>query len=231
MNDDPAISTRELRVLLVADVRSPTTWGWANAVRSAGVQVFGPDGHPWPDSPRYGYRRQSAGMKEWARSSAIATPGRLRFSQGVRRLVGPALASIRGRRLRAVVGSVRPDVVHALRIPYEAMTAVAACRTGVPLAVSIWGNDLTLHASRSRITGSATRRVLARADLLIADCQRDIELAEKWGLRSATPTAVLPGGGGVDLTRNRTREPASNVEAGWTRNIGSPTGREPSGLS
>jgi glycosyltransferase involved in cell wall biosynthesis len=88
-------------------------------------------------------------------------------------------------------------VVHALRIPYEAVTALAACPRAVPLAVSIWGNDLTHEAARSRPTGRATRRVLARADLVFADCQRDIDLARGWGLRPTTPAAILPGGGGI----------------------------------
>jgi glycosyltransferase involved in cell wall biosynthesis len=81
------------------------------------------------------------------------------------------------------------------------MTALAACPRGVPLAVSIWGNDLTLHASDSWLAGRAARRVLGRADLLFADCQRDVELARKWGLRPRIPTVVLPGGGGIDLVR------------------------------
>ena len=85
--------------------------------------------------------------------------------------------------------------------PHEATAAMVACPPTVPLAVSIWGNDLTHQASASRLGGRATRRVLARTDLLFADCQRDIDLAGTWGLRLTTPTAVLPGGGGIDLAR------------------------------
>jgi glycosyltransferase involved in cell wall biosynthesis len=111
------------------------------------------------------------------------------------------LCWLKGRRLRTVVGQARADIVHGLRVPREAMTALAACPRGVPLAVSIWGNDLTLHASDSRLAGRAARAVLGRADLLFADCQRDVDLARTWGLRPGVPTAVLPGGGGVDLDR------------------------------
>ncbi len=88
-----------------------------------------------------------------------------------------------------------------MRIPYEAVAALAACPPAVPLAVSIWGNDLTHEAAMSRPTGRATRRVLARAELVFADCQRDIDLARIWGMRLGTATAVLPGGGGIDLAR------------------------------
>jgi glycosyltransferase involved in cell wall biosynthesis len=119
----------------------------------------------------------------------------------VRQLVGPVMAPIKGRRIRRAVERARPDIVHGLRIPHEAMAAMAACPPAVPLAVSIWGNDLTHEAPASRMGGRATRRVLARTDLLFADCQRDIDLAGAWGLRPTTPTAVLPGGGGIDFAR------------------------------
>jgi hypothetical protein len=192
-----------VRVLLVADVRSPTTWGWVDAVRSAGVVVLGVDGLPWPEHQPLGASSEASrrGVKQRLRSFAGATPKRLRATGGVRQVVGPLLAPIKGRRIRRVVKRAKPDVVHALRIPCEAMAARAACPPAVPLAVSIWGNDLTLQASESRLTRRATRRVLARTDLLFADCQRDIDLAGTCGLRPTTPTAVLPGGGGIDLAR------------------------------
>jgi glycosyltransferase involved in cell wall biosynthesis len=111
------------------------------------------------------------------------------------------LAWIKGRQLRQIFERANPDVVHSLRIPYEAMMGVVACPQDVPFTVSIWGNDLTLHASTNRAIGHATRRVLAKADMLFADCQRDIDLAHSWGVRPNTPTAVLAGGGGIRLDR------------------------------
>jgi glycosyltransferase involved in cell wall biosynthesis len=195
-----AVNTSATRVLLVADARSPTTWGWVDAIRSAGVVVLGRDGKPWPE------RRASAndesvrvGEPHRLRALASATPRRLKTAQKLRRTVGPMHASVEGHRLRRTVELADADAIHALRIPYEAMTALAARPRGVPLAVSIWGNDLTLHASTNWLVGQATRRVLASADLLFADCQRDINLAGRWGFRPGFPTAVLPGGGGVQL--------------------------------
>jgi glycosyltransferase involved in cell wall biosynthesis len=194
-------SNPPLRVLLVADVRSPTTWGWVEAVRSAGVVVLGIDGLPWPEHRPVNAASEalSQRIKRRLHAFAGATPRRLKGTERVRQVTGPLLAPIKGRRMRAVVRRTRPDVVHALRIPCEAMAARAACPPTMPLAVSIWGNDLTLQASKSYLTRCATRKVLARADLLFADCQRDIDLARSFGLRSGTPTAVLPGGGGINL--------------------------------
>jgi hypothetical protein len=191
------------RVLLVADARSPTTRGWVEAIRSAGVVVLGLDGQPWPDRPA-SYNSDGdhrAYAQQRLRSHASATPNRLKTAQWCRRTLGPLLASNTGRRLREIFDRVNPDVVHALRIPYEAMAAMVACPHNVPLAVSIWGNDLTLHASSSRIIGRSTRKVLARTDMLFADCQRDIDLAHKWGFRFNISTAVLPGGGGICMNR------------------------------
>ena len=192
-----------VRILFVADVRSPTTWGWVDAVRAAGVVVLGADGQPWPEHrpPSASGGGSGKSVNQRLREFAVATPGRLKVTARVRQLMGPVMAPVKGRRIRRAVERAKPDVVHALRIPHEAIAAMAACPPGVPLAVSIWGNDLTHEAPASRMAGRATRRVLARTDLLFADCQRDIDLAGAWGLRPATPTAVLPGGGGIDLAR------------------------------
>jgi len=203
--DEPAAarSPAPVRVLLVADEQSPTTWGWVDAIRSAGVLVFGADGLPWPSQPDTGVGGEDASRstRQRLRSLAGATPGGLRVIAKYRRVAGPWLAPIKGRRLRRVVNRVRPDVVHGLRIPYEAMAAVAACPGAVPLAVSIWGNDLTHEALKSGRSSRATRGVLARTDLLFADCRRDIDLARTWGLPPTAATAIVPGGGGIDLAR------------------------------
>lgn len=199
--DEASPSLSPMRVLLVADARSPTTWGWVEAVRSAGVVVLDADGLPWPEHRLRAGHGEGAGrdMRQRLRCLAGAMPGGMNLVGAVRRAMGPLMATIRGRRIRHAVTRAKPDVVHGLRVPFEAMTALVACPPQVPLAVSIWGNDLTHEALRNRLAGRAARRVLARADLLFADCQRDIDLAGSWGLRPATPTAVLPGGGGISL--------------------------------
>lgn len=194
---------RPLRILLVADMRSPTTWGWVDAVRSAGMAVFGIDGLPWPEDRSLGTSGEGSrrSVRQRLRSFAGATPRRLKVTGRVRQVLGPVIAPVKGRRIRRAVERARPDVIHGLRIPHEAMTAMVACPPAVPLAVSLWGNDLTHQAPASRMGGRAARKVLAGTGLLFADCQRDIDLAGAWGLRPTTPTAVLPGGGGIDLAR------------------------------
>ena len=84
--------------------------------------------------------------------------------------------------------NLKPDVVHALRIPFEGMLAEST-PPAIPLIVSIWGNDLTFHARTSPLMAAHTRRTLKRADGLLADAARDLALARQWGLRDGIPDA------------------------------------------
>lgn len=201
LNPGTASSLAGTRVLLVADTRSPTTWGWVDAVRRAGVTVFGVDGRPWPEhKPEVsGAPAMLEDVRRRVAALTSATPRRIRTVQRIRWAAGPAISSVSGRQLRAVVAKVKPDVIHGLRLQNEGMIALAACPNDIPLAVSTWGSDLIYTAPSSYLTGRATRRVLERTDLLFSDCQRDVDLAFRWGLRPATPSVVLPGGGGIDL--------------------------------
>ena len=101
-------------------------------------------------------------------------------------------------RFRHVVAACRPDLIHALRIPFEGMLASFA-PPGAPLVVSIWGNDLTLHAHGSPWMASLTRRTLRRANGLLADAARDLRLAQSWGFTAGRPARVVPGSGGLHL--------------------------------
>jgi hypothetical protein len=48
--------------------------------------------------------------------------------------------------LTALIDELRPDLVHAMRLPYEGFMAAAAVHSR-PLLLSIWGNDFTLFAN------------------------------------------------------------------------------------
>jgi len=124
--------------------------------------------------------------------------GRLRnLMVPIRYSLGLASISFYKNQFIRFVRKSRFDLVHALRIPFEGMLA-RHIPTTLPLVISIWGNDLTLHASRNPMMRRATTRTLQRADGLIADACRDIRLAQAWGFNHAQPTAVLPGSGGVN---------------------------------
>ncbi len=99
-------------------------------------------------------------------------------------------------RLRDFIQRVRPDLVHAMRIPYEGMLAADAY-TGVPLLVSTWGNDFTLHGPSTSMMRHYTRWTMQVANALHADCRRDVRLANEWGFAIKKPSLVAPGNGGI----------------------------------
>jgi glycosyltransferase involved in cell wall biosynthesis len=113
--------------------------------------------------------------------------------------LGPLDAYRQASRLRTVLDRIEPDMVHAMRIPFEAVLATAAlAERPTPLLVSVWGNDFTLHAEQSAAMRWVTRAVMRRCDGLHPDCVRDYRLASSWGFSATKPYAVLPGNGGVD---------------------------------
>jgi glycosyltransferase involved in cell wall biosynthesis len=92
---------------------------------------------------------------------------------------------------------VQPDIIHAMRIPYEGMLAADAYTGVAPLIVSIWGNDFTLHAPSTRLMSQYTHWTMQVTDALHADCQRDVRLAREWSLSEEKPRLVAPGNGGI----------------------------------
>jgi glycosyltransferase involved in cell wall biosynthesis len=81
------------------------------------------------------------------------------------------------------------------------MFAYHALPEHMPFVVSIWGNDLTLHAPKSKRMGYLTRQVLKRTDGLIVDVERDVALAHQWGYAQAKPVMVALTSGGIDFER------------------------------
>ena len=114
----------------------------------------------------------------------------------IRQWFGPITIRRASDRLRGFIERVKPDLVHAMRIPYEGMLAADAY-TGVPLIVSSWGNDFTLHAPSTPLMDHYTRWTMQVADALHADCYRDVRLAREWGLDEKKPALVAPGNGGI----------------------------------
>jgi len=103
--------------------------------------------------------------------------------------------------LQYLISNLKPDLIHAMRIPYEGMLAGLASDAlpapRPPLLISVWGNDFTLHASATRQLKKLTRKTVERADALHTDCHRDLKLAHHWGFSKEKPGVVLPGAGGI----------------------------------
>ena len=120
----------------------------------------------------------------------------------IRQWFGPLTIRRASQRLSNFIWRVKPDLVHAMRIPYEGMLATHALEaikgmSRIPLIISSWGNDFTLHMPSTPFMRHHTRQALQFTDAFQADCQRDVRLAQAVGLNSSKPTLVVPGNGGI----------------------------------
>ncbi len=214
-----------MRILLVADGRSPITRNWIRMVGNLDHQVILLSTYPF--RPILGIEQQfilpvgfSSIAGSQVKNKAQGKPSRIigmfvallrPLLMRIRTFLTPLLMPRYQARFLEYVKQVKPDIVHALRIPFEGMLA-AALPKEIPLIVSIWGNDLTLHAKTSRSMALRTRDTLSRADGLMADTARDIQLAEKMGLRVSIPNIVVPGSGGLDMDAVRAAANVSSID-------------------
>jgi glycosyltransferase involved in cell wall biosynthesis len=198
-----------MRILFIADGRSPTTLSWLRYWPETGHSAHLISTFPChPPAGIDSFHVLPVAFGSMAGGRAKRTDGRLRKPGVARRtrsllfplryFFGPLTLGFYLARIQALLAEIQPELVHALRIPYEGMLA-SSLPGGIPLVVSIWGNDLTLHAHGSFLMDQWTRRTLSRADGLIADTQRDIRLARDWGFKAGKPTLVVPGSGGIRL--------------------------------
>jgi glycosyltransferase involved in cell wall biosynthesis len=203
------------KITLIADGRSPTSRSWIAHLQQLDYEISLVSSYPFDPIPGIqesivlplalsqfnnggvaqsisgGRPSQASRIKKWLGPL-------LPIYRWFRMLIGPMSTRYFAKDYRAFLAKVQPDLVHALRIPYEGMLG-SFTPQGIPFLVATWGNDLTLHAKRSPWMRAATRRCLNRADGLTSDTLRDIRLAHEWGLRSDVPTQAVPGSGGLDL--------------------------------
>ena len=189
-----------MKLLFVADGRSPIAQNWIRYFAERGDEVY--LASTFACELDFPIKRLeltpvafSAVKKQNSRpgSASGRTSG---LVTAIRQWLGPLTISRSAQKLRAFIQEVKPDLVHALRVPYEGMLAAEAY-TGVPLLISIWGNDFTLHAPSTPLMQHYTRWAMTVTHALHADCERDVRLAREWGLSVDKPTLVTPGNGGI----------------------------------
>ncbi len=202
-------------ILLIADGRSPTALSWIAHLQALGYRVSLVSTFPCaqPSSVKDFFILPVA-LSRLSRSAPTSahptnhppSPNPIRayirrFAPGLQTLrywVGPLTVMRFAWAYRRLVQALKPDLVHALRIPFEGMLG-SYTPGGIPFIAATWGNDLTLHAHGSPLMRAFTRRCLSRADGLTADTRRDVRLAADWGLAAGAPTLVVPGAGGLDV--------------------------------
>jgi len=202
-----------MRILFVADGRSSTTLSWLRYWIETGHDVHLISTFPC-DIPAglisfhelpVAFGRLAGGQvrnNSGTQSRPTKAASLRGFLRVLRYFLGPLSLPFYQVRFRSLVADIQPDLVHALRIPFEGMLSVAT-PLGIPLVVSTWGNDITLHAHGSFLMSHLTGRVLFRADGLITDTHRDIHLGYEWGFKSGRPILTVPGSGGIRLDEIR----------------------------
>ncbi len=221
-----------MKILLVADGRSPITRRWIESMREDNIEVCLASTYPCtrPEGISDFYqipvafsnfsRRKKTSSPEAPDAVPPVNTGKGLVSRfrplfmRARYILGPLTLPFYSLKLIRIVNKIRPDGVHALRIPFEGMLA-AQLPASVPLAVSIWGNDLTLHAKGSWLMEKATAYTLERADALAADAARDIRLGKLWGFSPDKQTLVIPGNGGISLSDIRLTADEGQSGLGW----------------
>lgn len=202
-----------MRILFVADGRSPIALNWIEYFVNEGYEVHLASTFACEVSMRlksirvipvaFSGLKRSSSQRASKQARGVWSAGMVRARTKLRQWLGPLTLKEAGGRLAAYIQEVQPDVVQAMRIPYEGMLAAEAKgQLGAgspPLLVSVWGNDFTLHAPATPWMRSLTRRTMACANGLHADCQRDVRLAESWNFDPGKPRLVLPGAGGIQL--------------------------------
>jgi glycosyltransferase involved in cell wall biosynthesis len=203
-----------MRLLFVADGRSPTALNWIRYFIDRGDEVFlastfacQPDLKLSAQSVEFvpvafsgvkssSVSKQPSGKTQQRAASRLWGASTIKLRTAIRQWLGPVTIPGAAGRLRAMIQRTQPDLVHAMRIPYEGMLSADASGLA-PLLVSVWGNDFTLHAPSTPLMRHYTQWTLKVADALHADCQRDIELGQKWGFSTQKPSLVIPGSGGI----------------------------------
>ena len=196
-----------MRLLFVADGRSPIALNWIEyfLVQAHEVHLASTFQNPI-DTRLASYtfipvafstvKATGEDQAETNRRRGIWSASAVGLRTTLRQWLGPLTVPGAARRLRALIDRLQPDLIHAMRIPYEGMLAALA-GDSPPLVVSVWGNDFTLHAPSTPLMRRYTRIALQRATVLHADCRRDVRLAYNWGFPEAGRAMVLPGAGGV----------------------------------
>ena len=196
-----------MKILFVVDARSPIATNWIRHFAERGDKRSSPvdEVHiastfqcslDFPIKSLEITPVAFSAVKKVSQRPGTASARTVGLRTAIRQWFGPLTIRRSAQRLRRYIDEVKPDLIHAMRIPYEGMMSADAY-SGIPLIVSIWGNDFTLHAPSTSMMSHYTRWTMQVADALHADCHRDVRLAREWGLSAEKPSLVAPGNGGI----------------------------------
>ena len=105
------------------------------------------------------------------------------------------------KRLKSIIGKIKPDVIHSLEIQHAGYLTLSAKDNFngefPPWIVTNWGSDIYLFG-RLAEHEPKIREVLKQCDYYSCECYRDVELAKKYGFKGRV-LPVFPNTGGFDL--------------------------------
>ncbi len=197
-----------MRLLFIADGRSPIALNWMDYFLEKGDQVHLISTYACKADKRLAsfsvvpvglssLKTQPSTSGQGSKNqSGIWGASGVGMRTRVRQWLGPLTVMTAAKQVSVLMDQIRPQLVHAMRIPFEGMLAAQA-KPNSPLLVSVWGTDFTLHARANPWKGQLTRNTLKQADALQSDCHRDLKLAQKWGFDMRKPGLVAPGAGGI----------------------------------
>ncbi len=200
-----------MRLLFVTDARSPISQNWMRFFAHRGDEIYIATTFQSADMDFPVQRMEftpvafSSAKKQSSRPGS-ASSRTLGLRTLIRQWLGPLTIPRSAKKLRAFIQEVQPDIIHAMRVPYEGLLTAYALRLhsskrssfrSAQFIVSIWGNDFTLHAPSTPLMGWFTRLTMSKVNALHADVERDIRLAKEWGFSEANASLVVPGNGGI----------------------------------
>jgi hypothetical protein len=195
-----------MKVALYGDFRSPHAIGWRDGLYSAGIDVLAVSSEPVDDvtvigptggvsAVRQQYVESRSGNEKTSFvQAAVGGAARIQFLHS---LVQVSRARARRLDLGGAVDAFKPDIVHALRLPYEGVVALESA-FDVPTVVSSWGQDFVPQASSDPLLRHWLKRYLPRAAGFQYDSPDDLDRALRLGLSADVPSLYAAGNFGVD---------------------------------
>jgi len=200
-----------MRLLFVADGRSPIALNWIayfinhkDEVHLVSTFDCKPEldfasVHFVPVAFSQAKKNEPSRNRGKRRGGLLWSSSLVKLRTSIRRILFPLTIPTAATKLGELIAEIQPDLVHALRIPFEGIVAAQSLQgtNEPPLIISVWGNDFTLHAGATPWMKRYTKEAIARSDGLHTDCHRDLQLASKWGYGEDSPNIVIPGNGGI----------------------------------
>jgi hypothetical protein len=202
-----------LRILFVAFGSSPHTARWISQLSGENwdIHLFPVDEYYlYPDLRDVTVHKlfrydTSQRIDPSVRQATLRWPfqrGRMRIHKLSQRLPGDPLSE--PARLARLIRRLKPDIVHSMDIRGAILTVAAYDKLhgSFPQWVhSSWGSDLFYFGRQEEFEGRI-RAALAACDFLMADCQRELDLAPEFGFKRKV-LGVFPGAGGFHIEQMR----------------------------